>query len=160
MPTAQQLGEGELAFNLADRKIFARFGDVVQDITDRYTREEINNALSGKANADDLAAVATSGRYADLSGTPDLGTAAAQNTTAFDAAGTASKALETHAQADDPHSQYVKKETGKGLSSNDYTTVDRERVAALGSMASRDIHAAQRAPTSSDGANGDIWFQY
>ena len=37
----------------------------------------------------DLATVATTGAYSDLSGTPTLGTAAAANTTDFDAAGTA-----------------------------------------------------------------------
>lgn len=39
-----------------------------------------------------LATVSTSGLYSDLSGLPTLGTAAAQNTTAFDAAGAAASA--------------------------------------------------------------------
>lgn len=50
VPTAAQIGEGELAFNLADRKIFARFGSHVDDITDRYTQQEIDDALSGKVD--------------------------------------------------------------------------------------------------------------
>jgi hypothetical protein len=50
------------------------------------------NALSGLAvvlNKPNLAVVATSGSYSDLTSKPTLGTAAAQNTTAFDAAGAA-----------------------------------------------------------------------
>lgn len=46
----------------------------------------------------DLATVATTGAYSDLTGTPTLGTAAAQNTTAFDAAGAAA-AAQTAAEA-------------------------------------------------------------
>jgi hypothetical protein len=48
--------------------------------------------LAAKANTASLATVATSGAYTDLSGKPTLGTAAAQNTTAFDAAGAATTA--------------------------------------------------------------------
>jgi hypothetical protein len=46
-----------------------------------------------QAWADSLAAVALSGAYADLTGKPTLGTAAAQNTSAFEASG----AITTHA---------------------------------------------------------------
>ena len=42
VPTAAQIDEGQLAFNLADRRIFARFGEVIKDITDHYTQEEID----------------------------------------------------------------------------------------------------------------------
>jgi len=47
------------------------------------------NLNSDKAEVSSLATVATTGAYADLSGTPTLGTAAAADTTDFDAAGTA-----------------------------------------------------------------------
>lgn len=50
VPTAAQIGEGELAFNVADRKIFARFGSNIENITDRYTQSEIDQALSGKVD--------------------------------------------------------------------------------------------------------------
>lgn len=53
------------------------------------------NATSGMGvllNKPFLAPVATSGAYSDLTGKPTLGTAAAQNTTAFDASGAASSA--------------------------------------------------------------------
>tara|TARA_B100000929_G_scaffold253509_1_gene214391 strand:+ start:4390 stop:4758 length:369 start_codon:yes stop_codon:yes gene_type:complete len=51
VPTAAQIDEGQLAFNLADRRIFARFGEVIKDITDHYTQEEIDQALNGKVDA-------------------------------------------------------------------------------------------------------------
>lgn len=44
-----------------------------------YTKTDIDNALQGKANTSDLATVATSGAYADLSNKPTLGTAAAED---------------------------------------------------------------------------------
>lgn len=49
----------------------------------------------------DLATVATSGSYDDLTDTPTLGTAAAQDATAFDPAGSASGAISTHELAYD-----------------------------------------------------------
>ena len=56
VPTAEQIGEGELAFNLADRRIFARFGDTVDDITDHYTRAEADQVTQDLSDRlDDLA---------------------------------------------------------------------------------------------------------
>ncbi|MDD7812635.1 hypothetical protein PP713_08710 [Mycobacterium sp. CSUR Q5927] len=52
----------------------------------------IGAELKLKADASDLATVATSGNYGDLSGLPTLGTAAAQNTTAFATAAQGTKA--------------------------------------------------------------------
>ena len=46
VPTAAQIGEGELAFNVADRKIYVRFGSNIDDITDRYTRQEVDALTS------------------------------------------------------------------------------------------------------------------
>lgn len=131
VPTTAQISEGELAFNIPDRKIFARFGPHVDDITDRYSQQQIDDALSGKANVDDLKAVATSGSYNDLINKPTLGTAAAQNTDAFDPSGAAASAVNAHASAPDPHSQYVQKETGKGLSAEDYTTSEKGKLASV-----------------------------
>jgi len=51
-------------------------------------RQDLTNNTD-VAKFSSLATVATTGAYSDLSGTPTLGTAAAQDTTAFDAAGTA-----------------------------------------------------------------------
>lgn len=43
----------------------------------------VASAVNGKADTSSLAAVATSGAYSDLSGTPTLGTAAATDSTAY-----------------------------------------------------------------------------
>lgn len=45
--------------------------------------------------------------YDDLTGLPTLGTAAAEDVSAFDAAGTASAAVTAHESAIDPHPQYL-----------------------------------------------------
>lgn len=45
----------------------------------------------------------------------------------YEAAG----AVATHEQAADPHSQYVQKVTGKGLSTEDYTTAEKENLMNL-----------------------------
>ncbi|AYF35618.1 hypothetical protein CUU95_18475 [Vreelandella alkaliphila] len=160
VPTAAQIDEGELAFNVADRRIFARFGTHIDDITDSYTQAEIDDALSGKANTEDLKAVATSGSYNDLDDTPTLGTAAAQNTDAFDTAGSANNAVNAHTEVDDPHTQYVKKETGKGLSAEDYTTPEKDKLEAVGSMANRDVYISDQPPDDAIGSDGDIWLQH
>ena len=44
--------------------------------TDTYNKTEVNEALAEKVDSDDLAAVATSGDYSDLSNTPNLATVA------------------------------------------------------------------------------------
>ncbi|MGV2930129.1 hypothetical protein ACE3G8_03805 [Vreelandella venusta] len=160
VPTTQQLAEGELAFNVADGKIFALLAGAVADITDSYSRQQIDDALSGKANADDLKAVATSGSYNDLDDKPTLGTAAAQNTDAFDAAGTANSAVNAHTEAADPHTQYVQKETGKGLSERNYTQTEKAKLAAVGSMANRDVYISDQPPDDAIGNDGDIWLQH
>ena len=51
VPTIHELDDGELAVNLADRKIFARDGDQIVtlgedvDLTQYYTRSEVNQKL-------------------------------------------------------------------------------------------------------------------
>lgn len=76
---AGALMDSEVA-NLAQVKAF--------DSADYATAAQ--GALADSAiQSADLATVATTGAYSDLSGTPTLGTAAAADTTDFDAAGTA-----------------------------------------------------------------------
>jgi|GEM_PF-2555067 len=160
VPTAAQIDEGELAFNVADGKIFALLAGAVTDITDSYSQQQIDDALSDKANADDLKAVATSGSYNDLDDTPTLGTAAAKDADAFDAAGTANNAVNAHGNAPDPHEQYVQKETGKGLSDRNYTQTEKAKLAAVGSMANRDVYISDQPPDDAIGNDGDIWLQH
>lgn len=56
------------------------WGDITGTLSDQT---DLQDALDLKADTSSLAAVATSGAYNDLSGKPTLGTAAAQNTSAF-----------------------------------------------------------------------------
>lgn len=49
----------------------------------------------------------------------------------------------------------VDKVTGKGLSTNDYTTEDKTKVTNTPT-----ITMSTNIPTASDGNNGDIWIQY
>ena len=141
VPTDQQISGGELAFNLADGKIFALLAGTVTDITDRYSQSQIDSFLSGKANVDDLAEIAISGSYNDLSDTPTLGTAAAQDADAFDPAGTAANIVDAHTADADPHPQY-------------------QRATDVGTIASRDIYISDQPPDDAIGNDGDIWLQH
>lgn len=51
VPTVNDIAEGELAINLASERVYLRFGDAVRDITDRYTRADMDQLLAGKAAA-------------------------------------------------------------------------------------------------------------
>ena len=51
VPTINDIDEGDLAINLASERIYMRFGEQIRDITDRYTRSEIDQLLAGKADA-------------------------------------------------------------------------------------------------------------
>jgi hypothetical protein len=64
-------------------------------------RDDVTTGLAAKANTADLAPVATAGTYASLTGKPTLGTAAAQNTTAFEAAGAVQAAITAEQSARD-----------------------------------------------------------
>ena len=58
-------------------------------LTHNEVDANFNNLNNDKVESSALATVATTGAYSDLTGTPTLGTAAAADTTDFDAAGTA-----------------------------------------------------------------------
>ncbi|RUR26853.1 hypothetical protein ELY33_17240 [Vreelandella andesensis] len=102
VPTTAQLGEGELAFNIADRKIFARFGSNIDDITDRYSQQEIDGALSGKVDAVE----------------------------------------------------------GKGLSDRNYTQGEKTKLAAVGTLANRNVYLSDQPHDDAVGQDGDLWLQY
>lgn len=51
VPTINDMSEDDLAFNLASGRIYSRFGEQIRDITDRYTRAEVDQLLAGKADA-------------------------------------------------------------------------------------------------------------
>lgn len=80
VPTINDIDEGELAINLASERVYMRFGKQIRDITDRYTRSEIDQLLAGKADA-------THGHT--LNQITDAGTAAGADVADFDPAGAA-----------------------------------------------------------------------
>ena len=106
-------------------------GTVVLDAADVGAATAAQGALADSAvQPVDLAAVATSGAYADLSGTPTLGTAASANTGDFDPAGAAAGAVAAHVGEGDPHSQYLTQTEGdaryeRGLTAGTNITIDR-----------------------------------
>lgn len=67
-----------------------------------------------------------------------------------DAEGTAASAVTSHEQASDPHSQYVQKVSGKGLSTEDYTTADKDKLAGI------EAGAQVNQVTGVDGQTGDV----
>lgn len=115
VPTVSDIDEGDLAINLASERIYMRFGEQIRDITDRYTRSEIDQLLTGKADAthghdwgeiDGKPATATRWpEFAEVTGKPaayppdththtlnqitDAGSAAGADVADFDPAGTA-----------------------------------------------------------------------
>ena len=60
----------KLRYTAAD--LVSQVDDNINDINNRYTKTETDNLLSPKANSADLATVATSGSYNDLTDTPDI----------------------------------------------------------------------------------------
>lgn len=111
-------------------------GTVVLDAADVGAATVAQGALADTAvQPGDLAAVATSGAYVDLSGTPTLGTAAAANTGDFDPAGAAAGAVAAHVGEGDPHPQYLTQTEGdaryeRGLTAGTNITIDRTNPGA------------------------------
>lgn len=50
VPTTAQIGEGELAFNTADRKIFARFGNQIEPVNLTAEQAQKLAAVGNMAN--------------------------------------------------------------------------------------------------------------
>lgn len=106
-------------------------GVVVLDAADVGAATAAQGALADSAvQPGDLAAVATSGAYADLSGTPTLGTAASADIGDFDPAGAAAGAVAAHVGEGDPHPQYLTQTEGdlryeRGLTAGTNITIDR-----------------------------------
>lgn len=97
VPTISDIDEGDLAINLASERIYMRFGEQIRDITDRYTRAEMDHLLAGKADA---------AHTHTLSQITDAGSAAGADVADFDPAGAAASeayALRMHVdQLPDP----------------------------------------------------------
>ena len=106
---------------------------------------DLQTALNAKANTAALAAVATAGTYASLTGKPTLGTAAAANTGDFATAAQGTKA-DTAVQPATMSSALAGKVdaiAGKGLSTEDYTTADKSKLAGVAAGATANATDAQ-----------------
>jgi hypothetical protein len=77
---------------ISDAEITAGTATDLRTLSGRRAKKIIDTARDGLAIAANLATVATTGSYTDLSNKPTLGTAAAQNTTAFATAAQGAKA--------------------------------------------------------------------
>lgn len=109
VPTTADIGEGELAINVADGRVYTLAGSTIIDLTDRYTVAEIDSLLDGKA------AASHTHPWAEVTDKPA-----------------------TYPPSSHSHSQYVQKVSGKGLSTEDYTTADRDKLAGIEAGAAAD----------------------
>jgi len=189
VPSTAQIGEGELAFNLAYGRIFALLAGDVVDITDGYTRGEIdiqrqamNAAITARMLTTDIVDTLTDTRtdrpLSANQGRVLRGLIESINAILSSDDTTLDEIQEVvdyiKANRDDLSNLSigniagletaldgkVAKVSGKDLSTNDYTDAEKAKVGAVGTMANRDVFVAQGAPTASDGADGDLWFQY
>lgn len=189
VPSPSQIGEGELAFNLADGRLFALLAGAVVDITDGYTRTETDAQFADIS--DELAQRLTIASVVDTltdtrtnrplsanqgrvlrSAIDAINALLASDDTTLDELqevvdyikanreDLANLSIGNIAGLEAALAGKVAKQSGKGLSTNDYTSAEKAKLAAVGSMANRAIHVAERAPTTGDGTDGDIWFQY
>lgn len=106
---------------------------------------DLQTALNAKANTATLAAVATAGTYASLTGKPTLGTAAAANTGDFATAaqGTKADSAVQPATMSSALAGKVDAIAGKGLSTEDYTTADKSKLAGVAAGATANATDAQ-----------------
>lgn len=106
---------------------------------------DLQTALNAKANTSALAAVATAGTYASLTGKPTLGTAAAANTGDFATAvqGTKADSAVQPATMSSALAGKVDAIAGKGLSTEDYTTADKSKLAGVAAGATANATDAQ-----------------
>lgn len=65
---------GDVVYTAPVSSVNGQTGDVVIPAVDAYTKAETNTLLAAKANSADLASVATSGNYNDLSNKPSIPT--------------------------------------------------------------------------------------
>jgi hypothetical protein len=88
--------------------------NITQDTTHRFTTDAEKTTWNGKQNALGYSPLNPANNLSDILSISSartnlgLGTASTQNSTAFDAAGTASTQMSTHISNSDPHTQYVK----------------------------------------------------
>ena len=123
------------------------------DLSNYYTKSEINNLLSAKVNSSDLSTVATSGSYNDLSNKPTIPTKTSDltNDSNFVSSSDLSNNYYNKTQTDNLLDTKVDKVTGKGLSTEDYTTAEKTKLAGIESEANKTVVALYNTTLSSSG---------
>lgn len=125
------------------QKIKAAFvTDVTYDSTSRKIQKSKNGTTSDVVT---IAKVATSGSYADLSNKPTIPEGVEKSSTTPKMDGTASAGSETKFAAGDhvhpSDTTKVDKVDGKGLSTNDYTTDEKNKLAGIAAGAEVNVNA-------------------
>ena len=123
------------------------------DLSNYYNKTEINNLLSAKVNSSDLSTVATSGSYNDLSNKPIIPTKTSDltNDSNFISSSDLSNNYYNKTQTDNLLDTKVDKVTGKGLSTEDYTTAEKTKLAGIESEANKTVVALYNITLSSSG---------
>lgn len=128
------------------------------DLSNYYNKTEINNLLSAKVNSSDLSTVATSGSYNDLSNKPTIPTKTSDltNDSNFVSSSDLSNNYYNKTQTDNLLDTKVDKVTGKGLSTEDYTTAEKTKLAGIESEANKTVVALYNTTLSSSGWSSSV----
>ena len=128
------------------------------DLSNYYNKTEINNLLSAKVNSSDLSTVATSGSYNDLSNKPIIPTKTSDltNDSNFISSSDLSNNYYNKTQTDNLLDTKVDKVTGKGLSTEDYTTAEKTKLAGIESEANKTVVALYNTTLSSSGWSSSV----
>ena len=122
------------------------------DLSNYYNKTEINNLLSAKVNSSDLSTVATSGSYNDLSNKPTIPTKTSDltNDSNFISSSDLSNNYYNKTQTDNLLDTKVDKVTGKGLSTEDYTTAEKTKLAGIESEANKTVVVQTTGSSTTD----------
>lgn len=122
------------------------------DLSNYYNKTEINNLLSAKVNSSDLSTVATSGSYNDLSNKPTIPTKTSDltNDSNFVSSSDLSNNYYNKTQTDNLLDTKVDKVTGKGLSTEDYTTAEKTKLAGIESEANKTVVVQTTGSSTTD----------
>lgn len=117
-----------------------------------YTKTQTDNLLNLKANTNDLSTVATSGQYSDLLGLPSIPTKTSDltNDSNFVSSSDLSNSYYSKTQTDNLLDTKVDKITGKGLSTEDYTTADKTKLAGIESEANKTVVVQTTGSSTTD----------
>lgn len=117
-----------------------------------YTKTQTDNLLNLKANTNDLSTVATSGSYNDLSNKPTIPTKTSDltNDSNFVSSSDLSNSYYSKTQTDNLLDTKVDKITGKGLSTEDYTTADKTKLAGIESEANKTVVVQTTGSSTTD----------